>query len=149
MRKSFTFIELIFVIVILGILAAVAIPKLMATRDDALVAKNIQYVGAIATEIPSYVFSKMKVEDNLSIMSNTINDLYNQGYADLSENKKVKIKIGEEDECLIFEIVGNSKEYNLTLSLKANPTDELCKRVQNNINISDYPIPLRGELVKY
>ena len=41
MKKSaFTMIELIFVIVILGILATVAIPKLASLEDDAIVAKE-------------------------------------------------------------------------------------------------------------
>lgn len=35
MKKAFTMIELVFVIVILGVLAGVAVPKLMGTRKDA------------------------------------------------------------------------------------------------------------------
>lgn len=44
-------IELVFVIVILGILAAVAIPKLAATRDDAMIAKGRANILAIRSGI--------------------------------------------------------------------------------------------------
>jgi len=54
MKKSFTMIELIFVIIILGILAAVAIPKLFATRDDAIVAKVRTQISTIRSAIADY-----------------------------------------------------------------------------------------------
>ena len=51
MRRAFSMIELVFVIVVIGILSAIAIPKFAATRDDALVSKARATVGALRTAI--------------------------------------------------------------------------------------------------
>jgi prepilin-type N-terminal cleavage/methylation domain-containing protein len=40
-RQGFTMIELVFVIVVIGILSSIAIPKLSATRDDAKVVAEV------------------------------------------------------------------------------------------------------------
>ncbi len=45
--KAFTMIELVFVIVVLGILAGIAVPRLAATRDDATIAKMRGDIAAI------------------------------------------------------------------------------------------------------
>jgi general secretion pathway protein G len=50
-KSAFTMIELVFVIVVLGILAAVAIPKLIVTRDDAMIVKGKSQVSAIRSGI--------------------------------------------------------------------------------------------------
>jgi general secretion pathway protein G len=50
-RAGFTMIELVFVIVVVGILAGIAIPKFAATRDDAIITKARTTVGALRSAI--------------------------------------------------------------------------------------------------
>jgi len=64
-RHSFTMLELIFVIVVLGILAAVAVPKLWVTRNDAEIAKLRSDITNIRAAI-STKYSKNILEGNVS-----------------------------------------------------------------------------------
>ncbi|MDD0848056.1 type II secretion system protein [Campylobacter sp. 46490-21] len=54
MKKGFTMIELIFVIVILGILASVAIPRLAATRTDAEISATVANLRTLISDVASY-----------------------------------------------------------------------------------------------
>lgn len=58
MKKAFTMIELIFVIVIIGILASIAIPKLAATRDDAAISACEGNIKVFIGDMKSYYTSK-------------------------------------------------------------------------------------------
>ncbi len=50
-KTAFTMVELVFVIVILGILAAIAIPKFATTRVDAQIAKGRSDISSIRSAI--------------------------------------------------------------------------------------------------
>jgi len=149
-KNAFTMIELVFVIVILGILAAVAIPKLAATRGDAEVSKMAMSIMTGASEIAAYAMSKAKTENNLSVMSNAISSLENTGEAAISTaDKKAVFKVGSVNDCATIQIQTGTDDDNLTLSFGNSGSDTLCSALQGAIDAAQYPMKLRGTSVTY
>ena len=75
MKKSFTMLELIFVIVVIGILAGVAVPRLFTGVDDAEVAKVQSDVATIRAAISTrYGKNIMAGNDNCPSLETDPND---------------------------------------------------------------------------
>ncbi|CAM2978023.1 type II secretion system protein [Helicobacter burdigaliensis] len=59
-KRAFTMLELIFILVILGILAAIALPKISASRNDARLVALKSDVVMLKTALASYFLSQGK-----------------------------------------------------------------------------------------
>ncbi len=57
-RSGFSMIELVFVIVILGVLAAVAVPRFVTTRTDAQIAMLRSDIASVMKAIPARIFAE-------------------------------------------------------------------------------------------
>ncbi|MEO1942526.1 MAG: type II secretion system protein [Campylobacterales bacterium] len=159
MRRAFTMIELIFGIILIAILATVAIPKLMATREDAKAARTLENINTIRKEVWEYAHAKGRVEDNFSKMSDTAKLLEDMELAEeIKEGDKLDLRIKvvrDEDYCVQFELyettdptTGN-RITELNLSKNENNKGSACKIVQEKAYAVDYPITLLGVSISY
>lgn len=127
MRKGFTMIELIFVIVILGILAAVAIPRLTATRDDAEIAKAGTNLTTLVSDLGSYYTSQGKFATTLAQMTNIQFSAKGAALEDqiLAAGKKcIKVELKE-----AVTTVGSQKPAFLKVSEGDDKTEKICEKV--------------------
>jgi len=149
-KEAFTMIELIFVIVILGVLAAVAIPKLAATRDDAYTAKLANNIMTSTSEITAYAMGKGQINSDMTAMSNAMTSLSATGDAILTPNNAV-IKYGNVDDCVQISIDSNVTTGTDGLSITFGNTggDSKCISLQSVMNETINPIKLRGQSAKF
>ena len=147
LSSAFTMVELVFVIVIVGVLVAVAIPKLMATRDDAKVSKMMLSVGNAISEITSYAVSRQATDSNLCAMSNSLSELSSIYEANCSEENVSIIKMDGVD-CIKLKVTHNATNDDLNVS-KISTSNKLCQYLQKEINPNLYEVRLSGKTVKY
>ena len=142
MKKGFTMIELIFVIVILGILASVAIPRLAATREDAEISAAVANLRTLVSDVSAYYVAKGFATNGTTI-STKWKEITNVPLDDPEKaiGANTILKVGGKNciDFLVKDKTTNAPAY--ILFAKRSDGDALCKQVQNSEPLKAYFTP--------
>ncbi len=106
-KKAFTMVELVFVIVIIGILSAVALPRFTETSDNAHTSKLLSFVGTLNRTVAPMMWSAIQRNDHAakgSVNDTTFNShqygTLNTEFSDAANAELSSIPIEFENESL-------------------------------------------------
>ena len=147
MKKAFTMIELIFVIVLIGILAVIAIPKLSATRDDAKLSQVAKNISTAAQEITAFAISQKIVLPVYQNMSNAVAVMISSHDA-VQAGDLLKIRMNTVADCIYLQVDDSTNIKILTLGYGNSGGDMMCKELQKMVDKHKFHIPLKGNYVQ-
>jgi len=120
-KKAFSLLEIIFVIVILGIIVSFAAPKLMDTKDSALVSTLKRDINTAINSIQSYYLLNQKIDD--------ISDTMNLS----STNWNIeKLKISDKNSCITLEVKNVSNNVVIDLQVDKLKDTTICKKIRDS-----------------
>lgn len=133
MKRAFTILELVFVIVILGILAAIALPKFSSSRDEAEVSKSLNNLKTLINDISIYALKNSDLS-TMNFMSN-VSGVENVDLKNFTGIKEVNFRVGEDKECIklifidkndfvLMGISSNEASKNAIINIVNNPKQE-------------------------
>ena len=145
MKKGFTMIELIFVIVILGILASVAIPRLAATREDAEISAAVANLLTLVSDATAYYTVKGTFGTDNTGRSSTIkwNEITNVPLKPKNDSRGVYgdgvLKVGDQ-ECILVALRdrGTNNAPAPIVLAKQKDASGVCKQVQDSEPLKAY-----------
>ena len=125
MKKGFTMIELIFVIVILGILASVAIPRLAGTRDDAEISAAVANLRTLVSDANVYYVTKgsfkaatgttnAKWGEITSVPLTITNGANTTSAGETVATTAANLKVGDVNDCITVTLVEKTTGTNAT-----------------------------------
>lgn len=136
-RFGFTMVELVFIIVILGILAAVAVPRMIMSRDDACYAKMRSNLAEAQSDI-SREYTKRFMQGKslpttdskfLEILKDTLGaDASNKCGFTITSATNITMTVGKNSLKLTTSQDSITKSPVISC---VNNSDEMCKKLMN------------------
>lgn len=140
MRNAFSMLELVFVIVILGILAAIAIPKFSFTRGEA------QSVS-IQADITQAISAIQREAFTNNPSASLINGDWILQTAGLSKTRWIAVGNGvrlakngavdSQNDCVTFEFID---QKDILVEITSKPDSAICKKLAQSYESKRYPI---------
>lgn len=126
MKNGFSLLELIFVIVVMGIIASFAVPKYMDTRDQALASTIQRDIVTAINSFQSYYLINRKISNISDVITlNTKNWAVSENSMVFSDSDEPCVEIKIEDEKIKINLFENTKDVCEELKDRGIVTQEI------------------------